>query len=379
MVDEPGARPAGGEGQEPGPLPAGEAGPEAPDTVPGRWAPAPPLPRALANNAVAAVPMDGRLTLFSFLGLDSTRRWTGIVRDAFRWERGSGAWRRIAPVPGREGRLAATAQALRGRIYLLGGYTVGAAGDEVSLPNVDIYDPASGSWSSGAAIPVPVDDAVSGVWRDSLVYLVSGWSQRDNVADVQVYDPGRDRWSAATPIPGSPVFGHAGGIVGDAIVYCDGVRVDPSRDPRFVLTEECWRGDIDPDHPERIAWGRLPPHPGGPKYRAAAGAVPARGLVVFAGGTDNPYNYDGVGYDGRPSAPSAATFAYDVVMGRWLLGPRKARPTMDHRGLVGAGDRYYVVGGMTSGREVTAHVGELRLEPRLEREDGSDAGPPGGS
>ena len=142
-----------------------------------------------------ALDSDHRPAVFSFLGLDSTRRWNGVVDWAFRWDLGSDRWRTVAPVPGR-GRLAATAQAVRGRIYLFGGYTVAEDGSEKSLPNVDVYDPATDRWSAGAPIPVPVDDAVSGVWRDSLVFLVSGWHDRDNVADVQIYDPAADRWRA---------------------------------------------------------------------------------------------------------------------------------------------------------------------------------------
>ena len=60
---------------------------------------------------------------------------------------------------------------------------------------------------------MPVDDTVSGVWRDRLIFLVSGWSVDANVDAVQVYDPALNRWMRATPVPGIPVFGHAGGIV----------------------------------------------------------------------------------------------------------------------------------------------------------------------
>lgn len=43
------------------------------------------------------------------------------------------------------------------------------------------------------------------------------------------------------------------------------------------------------------------PHPGAPLYRAAGGA--SAGLALFVGGSDNPYNYTGVGYDGVPAEP----------------------------------------------------------------------------
>jgi hypothetical protein len=100
-------------------------------------------------------------------------------------------------------------------VYLFGGYTVDSAGAERSVPGLDVWDPGANRWSAAAPMPLPVDDAVSAVWRDSLVYLVSGWHDTDNTTRVQIYDPAIDRWRDATPIPGPGVLGHAGGLVGN--------------------------------------------------------------------------------------------------------------------------------------------------------------------
>lgn len=347
--------------------------PVAPVLVAQSWGEAPALPFPIANNAVAAVRTPDGSALFSFLGIDSTRAWNGRLAVALRWDVGSAEWRRVRKVPG-EGRLAATAQTARGKIYLFGGYTVADDGSEQSLPNVDIYDPETDRWSAGARMPMPVDDAVSGVWRDSLIYLVSGWHDRGNVAAVQIYDPAADRWMAATPIPGPPVFGHAGGVVGNTIVYIDGTRTLPEGRPRFRIEGSAWAGDIDPTRPERIRWRRLPPHPGPPLYRAAAAGVADR-WVLFAGGTDNPYNYDGVGYDGAPSEPRAGAFAWDTLDGRWLSLPSLPVATMDHRGIAIAGSELFVVGGMGSGQRVTRRVARAHLGDLLstEPEPGGDA------
>jgi hypothetical protein len=335
------------------------------------WGEAPRLPTPLANNAVAAVRTPDGPAVFSFLGIDSTKAWDGRPPIALRWDLGSAEWRAVREVPG-AGRLAATAEAVRGKIYLFGGYTVADDGSERSLPNVDIYDPETDRWSSGAPIPVPVDDAISGVWRDSLIYLVSGWHDRDNVADVQIYDPSEDRWMAATPIPGTSVFGHAGGLAGNTIVYIDGTRTLSEGQPRFRIEGSAWAGDIDPDRPEDIRWRRLPPHPGPPLYRAAATGVPDR-WVIFLGGSDNPYNYDGQGYDGVPSEPRAAVFAWDIRAGRWLTLPPLSVATMDHRAIAIVGPELFVVGGMEAGQRVTrrvvrAHLGDLLSAGARQRE-----------
>lgn len=314
----------------------------------------PSLPAPVTNNAVAAVEIDGRWHVYSFLGLDSTKRWSGVMSRAFEWAWGDDAWTPIE-APAGAGRLAATAQVVRGRVYLFGGYTVGADGSEKSLPNVDVWDPRTRQWSHGTDIPVPTDDAVSGVWRDSLVYLISGWHDRDNIANVQIYDPARNTWRQGTPIAGTSVFGHTGGIVGDAIVYVDGVGVFPDEHPRFRLVGESWRGDIDPSDPTTITWSRLPPHPGPLIYRGAAVSIPGRGMLIH-GGSDHAYNYNGIGYDGRPAQPTGAVMVWDPDTGRWQAGPPARDPSMDHRGAILLPSGVFVLGGMGPGQRVRSQV-----------------------
>jgi len=321
------------------------------------WQEAPPLPDPVSNNAVAAVETADGASVFSFLGIDSTRAWDGVVNAAYRWTVSADVWTEVAPVPG-PGRLAATAQAVGGRVYVFGGYTVAEDGSEKSLPNVDIYDPDGDTWRRGADIPLPVDDAVSGVWRDSLIYLVSGWHDTGNVDRVQIYDPATDTWQQGTPIPGTPVFGHAGAIAGDAIVYTGGARVTGGS-PRYAIEPSAWRGDIDPGDPTLIHWRSVPMNPGPALYRAAGGSI--LGYVVFAGGTTNPYNYDGIGYDGVAAEPEPGVFAYEVERERWVELAAMDVPTMDHRTIaLLPGGRLVLVGGMEAGQRVTRRVAFTR-------------------
>jgi hypothetical protein len=165
----------------------------------------------------------------------------------------------------------------------------------------------------------------------------------------------------ATPIPGTPVFGHAGAILGDTIVYVDGAYRNSFGDPKFVASGECWMGRI----PKRgdftkIAWTRLPPHPGNAHYRIAAGAGPSEkrgGRIYFSGGTDTPYNYDGIGYNGQPAEPSPVTFAFNVYTEKWeTVAENNLQPTMDNRGLLVTHHGLVLVGGMEKGQQVTAKV-----------------------
>ena len=322
---------------------------------------APSLPEPLSNNAVAAAEVDGRVRVLSFLGIGASRDYTAISRRAYALDVSTGVWERLPDVPGPAGRLAATAEAVGGQVYLFGGYEVAADATETTSPAVDIYDIRERRYTRGRDAPTPVDDAVSGVWRGRLVYLVGGWSMDRTVRDVQFYDPRGDAWSAATSLTGTPVFGHSGALVRDTIVYCGGAKMNAPAAPKYLPSAECHRGDIDASDPSRVDWKPIAALPGLPRYRMAAGPVDAGDMVgvLFVGGTTNPYNFDGMGYDGRPSAPEAASWLYDVEHDRWLPGPTLAAPTMDHRGAVQGGGSWFVIGGMEAGQRVTSRVTRL--------------------
>lgn len=321
----------------------------------------PPLPEPIANNAVASSRAGGRDQLFTFLGLGAAKDFRAITRHAYALDLRKGVWERLPDVPGDVGRIAATAQSVGAHIYLFGGYSVAEDGKETTHATVEVYDVAARRYSRGSETPVPVDDAVSGVWRDRLIFLIGGWSRSDNVDAVQVYDPATDKWRRATSIPGTPVFGHAGAIAGDVIVYCGGARVQAPRLPKYVANAECYRGDIDPRDPTQVAWRLIAHHPGPPRYRAAAGAIRKGGMtgVMFVGGASSPYNYNAVGYDGRPVEPLADAWIYDIHRDTWSPGPHLSVPSMDHRGLLSLGGFWWMVGGFGSGQAVSKGVTRL--------------------
>lgn len=323
-----------------------------------------PLPQPVTNNAVAFLPAGGG-EIYSFLGLGPGKTWQDTRSEAFAFNLEERRWRRIADVPGDEGRLAAVALGLGGKVYVFGGYTVAEDHSEVSVPTVHAYDPRQDRYELMAPMPVPVDDTVAVAYLDRYIYLVSGWHNSGNVNLVQLYDAQRDSWMQATPYPGSPVFGHAGGMVGDTMVICDGVKiVVRERGKRsYRAGDECYLGTVQSDDPARIDWFKLPRHGPEPLYRmAAAGTRRDGGLIIFAGGSDNPYNYDGIGYDGRPSAPSFRLFAYSLERRAWRQLGNLDVASMDHRGLLEIGESFVIVGGMREQQRVSETVLKFSLD-----------------
>jgi N-acetylneuraminic acid mutarotase len=331
-----------------------------------------PLPAPVSNNAVAYLNDEHGDKVFSFMGIGPKKTWDAISTSTYELSLKTGQWTEKHPVPGLVGRLAATAVGLHEQVFIFGGYAVDERGEETTLPDLNVYVPAESRYYRGKDVPVPVADAVAGVFHDRYIFLVGGWSKTEAVRNVQIYDTEEDKWTEGTPIPGTPVFGHAGGISADTIIYVDGAYKNPDgKGPKYVASSECWVGKIPTGKKAditKIEWSKLPPHPGNARYRIAAGTEPNNkkpGKIYFSGGTENPYNYNGLGYNGQPAEPSAMTFAFDVKTGAWeTINADTPEPTMDHRGLLVTTRGLMLVGGMEKGQQVTAKVTIVKAEAR---------------
>lgn len=351
------------------------------------------LPEPVTNNAVAGVELDGRMMAYSFAGLHAGKTWRDVTADASACDLTARECREIDPLPDGIGRLAAVAVTVREQIYIFGGYTVAEDHSERSTPEVWRFDPASETYTHITDMPVPVDDTVALPFQDRYIYLVSGWHDTDNVDLVQVYDVEEDRWFEATPFPGAPVFGHAGGITQTGeIMICGGTRVLPPSAPTgrrsFRATDACWEGRLGRG-PSSIEWIYKWNYPlefnferPGFDYRDASTADPERvhtpiyraaGLsigdhILFYGGSNNAYNYNGIGYNDQPSVPLALARIWhgcggpkDFSLAEFDINPG----VMDLRGGVHFGEDVYLLGGMGSEQMVLDAVHRLRFIPAI--------------
>jgi len=331
-----------------------------------------PLPAPVSSNAVAISHDSGGAKIFSFMGICSKKTWDAISTSAYEMDLNSGKWTEKRPVPGVAGRLAASAVALHDQVFIFGGYVVDAQGGEATVSDLNVFVPIENRYYRGKDIAVPVDDAVVGLFRDRYIFLIGGWSTSNNdaVRNVQVYDTDKDVWMQATPIPGTPVFGHAGAIIGDTIIYVDGAYKNPAgASPKYVASNESWMGKIPrKGNITKIQWSKLPPHPGNAHYRIAAGAEPhgkKADRISFSGGTDTPYNYNGIGYNGQPAEPSPVTFAFNTHTHAWeTVSENTPDSTMDHRGLLVTHRGLLILGGMEKGQQVTAKVAVVKTGRR---------------
>lgn len=314
----------------------------------------PPMPGAVGNNAVAA--LKGGIEIYSLMGIGPKKTWDDVTNTVYVLRLNSGKWTAGRAVPGVAGRLGASAIGAKGQVFVFGGYVLDSQGAELTVPDVNSYLPEEHRWYRAADIPVAVDNAVIGVNHDRYIYLVGGRSKNGPVNNVQVYDIEKNNWSQATPMPGSPVFGHAGGLSDDAIVYVDGARKNPGAGAPYVVSDECWLGKIDHKDPNKIEWSKLPAHPGAGRFGIVAGAADGH-RVLFSGGTTQPHNFKGLDYAGKAIEISPVTFSWEMHGNRWQTEiDNTVDVRTDVRGVVSTPIGPLILGGMVENQAMTARV-----------------------
>jgi N-acetylneuraminic acid mutarotase len=320
-----------------------------------------PLPVPNSGSAITSLKIGSHVLVFSLMGMGASKTWDAVSHSAYVLNTSYGKWSEVRSMPGSSGRLGAAAVGLREQIFVLGGYLLDSQGGEATVPNIEVYSPLAKRWYRGPDLPKPVSKFVAGVYRDRYIYVIGGRSKTDIVRDVQVYDTEKQEWLQATPLAGAPVFGHAGALVGDTIIYVDGAQQGAAADQaRYIVSDECWMGKIQHHDPSKIEWSKLSSHPGTARYGIAAGGAEKDQKIYFAGGSANPYDPKGIGFDGKPAEPSLTTFAFDLRANKWeTVSEATPDPSLDS-GLVVTSDKLMIIGGMQKNQQVTARVAELQ-------------------
>src|SRR5712692_4236766 len=130
----------------------------------------PSMPAAVSGNAVASL-KDG-LQLFSLMGVGPRKTWDDVTNQVYIMNLAHASWSEGRQVPGVVGRVGAAAAGAKGLVILMGGFLADSQGGELTVPDVNVYEPAARRWSRGKDIPTPVDSAVVGVTHDRFIYLI---------------------------------------------------------------------------------------------------------------------------------------------------------------------------------------------------------------
>ncbi|MFT5860146.1 MAG: hypothetical protein ACI865_002254 [Flavobacteriaceae bacterium] len=315
------------------------------------WTELQQMPFRTSNNAVCEAFVGGQEYVYSFGGIDTTKALTGIHQRAFKYDVSGNSWSEIAPLPDTLGKIASSASYVKGKIYILGGYHVFAS-TEISSDRVHIYNPVTETYEAdGAAIPIPIDDQVQCVYKDSLIFVVTGWSNTGNVPDVQIYDPSLNQWQAGTSTTNNAfytAFGASGYILGDTLYYHGGAAGGSFGARKYIR-----KGYINPADPTDITWEQMADAPGDAGYRSACSGV--GNTVFWIGGSGISYNFDGIAYsNGAGVEPLTRALHLGVSDNQFTDETTQTYGVMDLRGIAKlSNNRWIICGGMDSSQVVS--------------------------
>jgi len=315
------------------------------------------MPMPISNNAVVEGYANDTAYMYSFGGIDSTKIWSGITNKSFRYNTITDVWDTIPDLPNPNAVIAAGASYVDSIIYIMGGYQVLSNGNEISSNIVNRFDPRTNTYlSNGANIPVATDDHVQAVYKDSLIYVITGWNNNGNIPNVQIYDPANDNWLTGTPVPNNntyKAFGASGIIKGDTIYYHGGASTGTNFPGQSTLRI----GEIDANDPTQITWSsQSTPHI---SYRSACTIGDDDFSLFWIGGSSETYNYNGIAYNGTGGVLPRAT-ALSTNSGSFFEESTPNIPLpMDLRGIANIDFRKYIAGGMLQGQVVSNKTFQL--------------------
>lgn len=187
------------------------------ETATGRWRPLAPLPTGLERFGMAAG--DERLWIAGGYSSDSTSSATSGV---WSYDPEMDVWQAEADLPGPKA--AFSLVAFDGSLYAIGG--------EEGAPGVFVYDIEAGLWSAIEAPPeINRRGAVVVVVGDE-IWLLGGATGGEATARVDVFNPLTGVWRIGPALP-EPRAGHAAALH-DGVIYVFGGR---SPDLRRTLSD----------------------------------------------------------------------------------------------------------------------------------------------
>ncbi|MEM8873799.1 MAG: malectin domain-containing carbohydrate-binding protein [Planctomycetota bacterium] len=271
----------------------------------------------------------------------------------FALDTNTGAWTSLParPHPAKD----QIAHAIDGKLYVIGG-VVGPSSNKEALDYVQVFDPATNTWSLDTAMPYGSFAANTAVIGGKL-YVAGGLTNVGFGSGVQthglvsVFDPVTHVWttglaemplaadSAATGTNGSSLFVFGGRSGGDAVSNgFDTVQIyDPATDT--------WITSSNPGGPAALPQARggivSAPFIGGKFYVIG-------GETQTGGGATSDNVYDRVDI-------------YDTLTDTWTTGPSMITPRHGMSPIVAGGRIYVIGGGEQSGRSFSDAVEYLTI------------------
>jgi len=255
------------------------------DPATDEWTKKKPMP--LLSHHVAFTEYKGKIYAFGgFVYPQSGPAAWVPVDNAWEYDPATDSWKALAPMPTKRG--SPVAVAVNDKIYVIGGAALPPGSKEtavhparphVSIGTVEEYDPASNTWRPRASMPTPRNHATAGA-VNGRIYVIGGRigaafisSGSSNVDVVEEYDPATDSWGGARARMPSARSAMASGVYEGRIYVTGGEGQDAQRMYTFRALEAY--------DPASNAWSVLPSMP--VSRHGLAGAVVGNRLHMVSG------------------------------------------------------------------------------------------------
>jgi hypothetical protein len=215
-------------------------------------------------------------------------------------------------------------------------YSIDGASTSAVVSSVQVYDPATLTWSAAADSGTP-REAPQAAFVDGKVYVTGGWDAAGNpISSLQIYDPATDTWTTGAPNP-KPYAGAAS-VVMDGKWYLVG-----------GCTTTCGMNTVEVYDTDTNTWSSAPNYPLGISW-LGCGAID--GALYCAGGSTG-------------GASTVKAYTFDPAANAW-----SALPDMpfDLWGMaaVGANGKLLLSGGVTANNTTLTNMGTA-FDPSIDR------------
>ncbi|MCX7995987.1 MAG: T9SS type A sorting domain-containing protein [candidate division WOR-3 bacterium] len=259
-------------------------------TLVGNWVRCADLPNAELSNATGYDPVND--DIYSFGGTpDGGYTYHNYT---FRYDPTSNSWQIMANMPYAGDWI--DASYVRGKFYIFGLY-------DGTVRNYNmIYDVANDSWTTAASLPQPRIAGGQVVYKDSLIYMLGGFSGSAPTNNVQIYNTYTNTWTTGTSLPANFMMGGVA-ITRDTIWVIGGYNGS-------AAYSNLYYGVINPTNCENITW-----------YTGAALPIPNMNngaTQIYRGG--RRYLYMVGGFENL-TTPSARAWEYNIDNNTWTALP----------------------------------------------------------
>lgn len=220
------------------------------DPIANAWSTAPNAPDVIVGGA--GVLLNGRIHIFGGCGAAGCN--TTSARHQI-LDLATGTWTSGPPMP--TSRIGHSAAVFGSRIYVMGGATPIQFSSSPALATVEIYDPATGAWTTGPSMPTPRFEFV-GLATSQHIYAIGGWNNlaspnRQVFATVEALDAATGSWSTVAPMPTARCVEVGASLAGRLHVF-GGTTFVSGADASAVATHEVY-------DPVNNVWATLEPMP----------------------------------------------------------------------------------------------------------------------